>query len=95
MAKKSPVALMWDVVGANVNLSVPWYLMASYAYYELDSPFIPDGDFDDLAKLMLSRWDDIQHPHKDYITKDDLKGGTLLRRDYPEITKDAAIRLLS
>ena len=37
----------------NPNMMVPWYLMASYAYYEQDQPILSDGLFDGLAKRML------------------------------------------
>lgn len=86
---------MWKLVKRNRNLSVAWYLMASYAYYELDQPLLSDAAFDELAKFMLERWKAIRHWHKDLITEDDLKAGTLLRRDFPEIVKDATISLLN
>lgn len=83
---------MWGLVKKNRNLSVAWYLMASYAYYELDQPLLTDSAFDELAKFMLHRWGAIKHRHKSLITEDDLRAGTLLRRDFPEIvigaTKD-------
>ena len=71
-----------DVI-ENPNMMVPWYLMASYAYYEEDDPILSDGLFDGLAKRMLESWDTIEHWHKDLITKEDLEAGTLLNRNYP------------
>jgi hypothetical protein len=41
-----------------------------------------------MAKTMLAVWDDITHFHKDYITKDDLIGGTFLG-EYPSRVEDA------
>ena len=79
----------------SLNLSVPWYLMASYAYYELDRPFLSDAVFDGLAKVMLKGWSTIEHRHKHLITEDDLRAGTLMTRDFPEIVKDATKRLLN
>lgn len=78
----------------SMNLSVPWYLMASYAYYELDDPLLSDSAFDKLAMDMLIDWDDIEHQHKHMITEDDLVAGSLLRRDFPELVKDATHQLL-
>lgn len=78
----------------SINMSVPWYLMASYAYYELDRPFLTDAVFDGLAKLMLQHWDHIEHRHKGFITEDDLRAGSLLRRDFPEVVRGAALSLL-
>lgn len=79
----------------SLNLSVPWYLMASYAYYELDTPFLSDAVFDGLAKVMLNGWPTIEHRHKHLITEDDLRAGTLMTRDFPTIVKDSTLRLLN
>lgn len=86
--------LMWETVTRRPGASVAWYLMASYAYYELDTPLLSDDAFDHLAKWMLERWADIQHRHKHLITEDDLRAGTLLRRDFPEMAKGAVEDLL-
>jgi len=66
----------------NINLMVPWYLMASYAYYVEDDAILSDGFFDDMGKTMLAVWNDIEHFHKEYITVDDLQAGTFLG-EYP------------
>ena len=79
----------------NPNMMVPWYLMASFAYYEEDNPILSDGLFDGLAKRMLECWDDIDHWHKDLITTEDLEAGTLLARDFPERVKGAVKHLRS
>lgn len=71
-----------DVVDQNLNMSVPWFLMSAYAYYEQDDPILSDDCFDKLSKKMLTRWDEITHHHKECITKDDLFGGTFLGK-YP------------
>jgi hypothetical protein len=70
----------------NINMMVPWYLMASYAYYEEDDAIFSDGFFDDMGKTMLACWDDIEHFHKEYITKGDLEAGTFLGK-YPSRVK--------
>ena len=77
----------------NPNMMVPWYLMASYAYYEQDQPILSDGLFDGLAKRMLECWDDIDHWHKELITQEDLQAGTLLTRDFPGRIKGAVAHL--
>ena len=76
-------ATMFD---RNINLMVPYYLMAAYAYYKEDDPIFSDAFFDDMAKTMLARWEDIEHYHKVYISKNDLKAGTYLGA-YPERVK--------
>jgi hypothetical protein len=66
----------------DVNMMVPWYLMASYAYYEQSNPIFSDAFFDDMGKTMLEVWDDIDHFHKHLISVDDLRAGTYLG-EYP------------
>ena len=77
----------WDQHAAllfmeNLNMMVPYYLMASYAYYKQDDPILSDAFFDNMGKTMLERWDDIAHFHKEYINKGDLEAGTYLGK-YP------------
>ena len=67
----------------NINMMVPWYLMASYAYYHICHPLFTDDFFDNMAKVMLENWDTIEHWHKELITVDDLKAGTYLGK-YPK-----------
>lgn len=81
-----------DVVDNNINMSVPWYLMASYAYYVMDDPILSDAVFDRLAKKMIDSWEEIEHRHKHYITLDMLRGGTYLG-EYPS-TVEGAVKLL-
>lgn len=71
-----------DMIDDNVNMMVPWYLMAAYAYYEEDNPILSDAIFDRLAKRMIEHWDEIEHQHKEYITLDMLHGGTYIGK-YP------------
>lgn len=74
------------IFAENINMMVPWYLMASYAYYEESDPIFSDSFFDDMGKTMLAVWDDIEHFHKHLVTTDDLKAGTYLG-EYPERVK--------
>lgn len=77
-----------DSVETNKNMYVPWYLMASYAYYVEDDPIISDRTFDLMGKRMLEMWDDIEHIHKECISIEDLKGGTFLG-EYPSRIESA------
>lgn len=77
-----------DVCDDNPNMLVPWYLMAAYAYYVEDDPILSDNRFDQMAKRILEHWDEIDHWHKDKLTKDDLKAGTFLG-EYPSRIKGA------
>lgn len=71
-----------DICDSNINMMVPWYLMAAYAYYVEDKPILQDSTFDRLSKRLLTHWDDIQHIHKHYLTKEMLTAGTFLG-EYP------------
>lgn len=72
----------WDITDKNINMLVPWYLMAAYAYYQQDDPILEDMTFDKCAKTMLEHWDKIEHHHKHLITKDMLHAGTYMG-EYP------------
>jgi NAD-dependent DNA ligase len=77
-----------ELFAKNINMMVPWYLMAAYAYYVEDDPIFTDSFFDNLAKTMLAVWDDIEHRHKHLISVGDLEGGTYLG-EYPSIVAGA------
>lgn len=75
---------------------VSWYLMASLLYYNFDRTILSDGRFDEMAKTLLANWADVKHTHKNFITEDDLRGGSLLLkiREYPNSTRSAALTVL-
>lgn len=77
----------------NPNMMIPFYLMASYAYYELDSPIMSDADFDWCCRELDRLWDQVDHIHKMWIDRDDLSAGTKLHRSYPSMAKGAACAL--
>jgi hypothetical protein len=77
-----------EIVDDNINMTVPWYLIASFAYYNQDNPVLSDGVFDKLGRKMLAAWDKIEHHHKELITEDDLKAGTFLG-EYPSRVESA------
>lgn len=83
-----------DVVDDNLNMAVPWYLMASYAYYEEDRPILSDNVFDRLARKILEFWEVIDHLHKDYLNEDMLRAGTFIG-EYPSRVKFALQELRS
>lgn len=74
-----------QVCTANINMTVPWYLMAAYAYYVDDNPILEDNTFDKLAKRIAAQWDTIEHRHKSYLTKDMLEAGTFLGNYPPQV----------
>ena len=56
------------------------YMVCSYAYYELDESLISDEEFDALCKDLLKNFGKIKllsgHPHKHFLTKENLEAGT-------------------
>lgn len=72
----------------NINMYVPWYIMAAYAYYVEDNPILSDHVFDRMAKQILIHYDEIEHMHKYLLTKDTLEAGTFLG-EYPSRIKGA------
>jgi hypothetical protein len=77
-----------DVIAENPNMMVPYYIMASYAYYVKDEPIFSDSFYDYLAKTILEVWDMIEHRHKSYLNKDTLMAGSYIG-DYPSIIEGA------
>jgi hypothetical protein len=77
-----------DICNDNLNMHIPWYLMAAYAYYVEDNPILEDKTFDMIAKRILKHWDEIDHFHKKCLSKDMLKAGTFLG-EYPSRVKGA------
>ena len=71
-----------ELFSKNINMMVPYYLMASYAYYVEDNPILSDAFFDNMSKVMLEDWMNIHHFHKDYLSIDTLTAGTFIG-DYP------------
>ena len=84
-------ALMRREVDAKPDVGVPWYLMASYAYYWEDDPILSDDAFDQLGKELRARWPEVKHWHKGLLSEDELRAGScLLGKDkYPQITVSA------
>lgn len=77
-----------EIFKDNINMMVPWYLMASYAYYVEDDPILTDNFFDNMGKRILENWEKITHFHKHYISKDELKAGSFLGK-YPSRVSDS------
>lgn len=61
---------------ANPNMLVPWFLMAAYAYEELDDPFLTDGGWEWVCGELYAKWDAIEHRHKHLIDRAALGTGT-------------------
>ena len=81
-----------QIISSNINMCVPWYIMAAYAYYVEDNPLLEDYTYDRLATKMINHWDEIEHFHKHFLNKDMLQAGTYLG-EYPSRVKDAVVAL--
>lgn len=80
--------LVYRSIDKNMNMLVPWYLMAAYAYYEQDDPIISDQCYDEISKRLLQHYFFIDHRHIEYITYEMLESGTFLGK-YPSIIEGA------
>ncbi len=67
----------------DVNMMVPWALIASYAYYKKDQNIFSDLFFDKMLRVMYSKWDDINHRHKGLIRKGAKSLFYLAENEYP------------
>lgn len=76
------------IITKNQNMAVPYYLMASYAYYKEDDPIFSDDYYDMLAKKILHNWESIEHYHKHLLDRDMLVAGSYLG-EYPSIVIDS------
>jgi len=64
--------------------AISWYLIASYAYYEMDCPVLTDALFDRVAGFILNNYDRLTHQHKALLDLETLKCTTFLGT-YPTI----------
>ena len=79
--------------GKNPNMLIPYYLMFSYLYYEKDIVLIDDGEFDQMCKNLYDKYDDLEHMHKNLVSKGDLTAGTGYGIKYTNIIKESAMKL--
>lgn len=97
LAAQNLDALCQGIVSRNPAMLVPWFLMASWAYYQCDAPLLTDGAFDVLCRMLAENWHAIEHRHKPLIDRAWLIAGTcaLARDRYPATVKGAAAHLAS
>lgn len=86
-----------DINGLGRNRLVPFYLMASFSYYELNDVFMDDDGYDRLCRRLQEEWPQISHPHKSLVKLDSLDATTGYNLDFkelPSIIKVATVMLL-
>lgn len=76
-----------DIKSMSPNQLVSWFLIGSYAYYELGHPVMTDRTFDNLVERLKRHYDKADHPHKSLITASHLNATTGYDIEYPNIVK--------
>lgn len=78
-----------------VKLLVPWYLMASYLYYECSISIMSDSEYDQLCKKLDELWAFAKkHRHSHLVDRASLSATTgYYLNDLPQIVKNAAVQL--
>ena len=93
MVKKIKESDIEKVFEISPNMRVPYYLILSYLYYKRDISIVSDAFFDNLAKEILSDYENISHYHKHFLTKEMLEAGTYLGK-YPSVVSGSADHLM-
>lgn len=70
----------------NPNTLVFWVIASSYLYYHHDYSLFLDEEYDKMMKLLLEKWDTINHKLKKHITKADLRAGSLYALKEKDLT---------
>lgn len=83
-----------EITSANINMLVPWWIMAAYCYDVEDSPIISDNEFDNLVQKLDQNWDKIDHEHKHLLDRSMLKSSIAIQGKYPAKAIGAAKRLI-
>ena len=84
-----------EIASMHPNKLISWFMIASYAYYHLDSSVMSDYDFDYLVKRIIDNWEDINHPHKNLIEKSNLDAGSGYDINFPLMVRGATVDYLS
>jgi len=82
-----------DVWRINPNMLVPYYLMHSFIYYEINDSIITDYEYDEICRELKDKWDDVTHYHKHLIDVNALGAGTGYQVKYNKRIENASITL--
>ena len=83
-----------EIQNMHPNKLVSWFMIGSYAYYDLNENVMSDYDFDYLVKRLKDEWDTIDHPHKNLIMYTNLEAGSGYDIKFPSIVKGATVSYL-
>jgi len=75
----------------DLNMLVPWFLMASYAYYRLGVNIMKDSEFDRIANNLKHNWEEVDHMHKHLITLEMLSTSSGYSIKYTNMIKHATL----
>lgn len=84
-----------EIKNMHPDALVSWFMIGSYAYYELDENVMSDYDFDFLVKRLKEEWDNINHPHKELIALTNLDSGSGYDINFPSMVKGATVSYLN
>ena len=84
---------MSDVWRVNPNMLVPYYLMHSFIYYEINDSIITDYEYDEICRELKDKWDDVTHYHKHLIDVNALGAGTGYQVKYNKRIENASVLL--
>ena len=84
---------MSDVWRINPNMLVPYYLMHSFIYYEINDSIITDYEYDEICRELKDKWDDVTHYHKHLIDVNALGAGTGYQVKYNKRIENASVLL--
>lgn len=71
----------FDSIDSSINSCVPWFICSTWAILVDEDPIVTDSVYDNICKKLQNNWDEIEHPHKEYIDVD-----KLTVNDYPRGT---------
>lgn len=83
------------IVDGNVQMLVPWILLAACAY-DQSTPIVSDATYDEWCQRAQRCWHRITHPHKIFVLHDDegSQVSVMLRQDqFPGIVKGTLVGL--
>ena len=75
-------------MSSQFNHLIPQYLVHSLLYYILEDSVLDDAVFDRMCATILAHWDEIDHPHKTFVSRADMQAGTgfaLAFRNLPQV----------
>lgn len=80
-----------DIAVVPARVLVPYYLLASFAYYWQNHSPMTDAAYDFMCKRLGAEYDNFEHPHKHLVDRESMVAGTCLlpAKDYPLIVRSS------